>query len=37
MWTTLDIDDDVLQAAREIARPEGIAMGKVLSSLAGKL
>jgi len=32
--TTLDIDDDVLQAARELAQREGRAAGKVLSDLA---
>ena len=34
MRTTLDIQDDVLLAAREIARQQGIPMGKVLSDLA---
>ena len=34
MRTTLDIDDDVLQAAREIAQQKGITMGQVLSELA---
>lgn len=34
MRTTLDIDDDVLQAAREIARQKGITMGEALSNLA---
>jgi hypothetical protein len=33
MRTTLDIDDDVLQAAREIARRKGMTMGRVLSEL----
>ena len=32
--TTLDIDDDVLQAAKEIAVTEGKTAGKVLSDLA---
>jgi hypothetical protein len=32
--TTLDIDDDVLQAARERAAREGKSMGQVLSELA---
>jgi antitoxin component of RelBE/YafQ-DinJ toxin-antitoxin module len=36
MRTTLDIDDDVLRAAREIAKREGISMGKALSILARK-
>ena len=34
MRTTLDIEDDVLLAAREIARHQGRSMGKVLSDLA---
>lgn len=36
MRTTLDIDDDVLQAAKEIAATEGTSAGKVLSDLARK-
>jgi hypothetical protein len=32
--TTLDIDDDVLQAAKEIAVTQGSTAGKVLSELA---
>ena len=34
MRTTLDIEDDVLLAAKEIARRRGTSMGKVLSDLA---
>src|SRR5262245_2977625 len=34
MRTTLDIDDDVLQAARELARAENKTAGQVLSELA---
>lgn len=34
MRTTLDIEDDVLLAAKEIARQRGGSMGKVLSDLA---
>ncbi len=34
MRTTLDIDDDVLHAARERARHERTTAGKVLSALA---
>ena len=34
MRTTLAIDDDVLKAARYLARIEGKAMGKVISDLA---
>jgi hypothetical protein len=34
MRTTLEIADDVLQAARERARREGRTMGAVLSDLA---
>ena len=36
MRTTLDIDDDILQAAKEIAATEGRTAGKVLSELARK-
>jgi hypothetical protein len=32
--TTLDIDDDVLQAAKEIAVTRGTTAGKVISDLA---
>lgn len=34
MRTTLDIDDEVLAAARELARREHKSTGKVLSELA---
>lgn len=34
MRTTLDIDDDILLATKEIARRQGLSMGKVLSDLA---
>jgi len=34
MRTTLDIDDDVLQAAKERARREGKTAGEVISELA---
>lgn len=34
MRTTLDIEDDVLQAAKELARREGGTAGKVISTLA---
>ena len=34
MRTTLDIDDDVLSAAKELARQEGTTAGSVLSELA---
>jgi hypothetical protein len=34
--TTLEIDDDVLQAAKEIALTRGSTAGKVLSELARK-
>ena len=34
--TTLDLDDDVLQAAKEIASTRGSTAGKVLSELARK-
>jgi hypothetical protein len=34
MRTTLDIEEDVLQAAKELARREGSTAGKVISALA---
>jgi hypothetical protein len=34
MRTTLDIEDDVLQAAKDLARREGGTAGQVLSTLA---
>lgn len=34
MRTTLDIDEDVLQAAKELAEARGSTAGKVLSELA---
>jgi len=34
MRTTLEIDEDVLQAAREIAGRRGVSMGRALSDLA---
>ena len=36
MRTTLDIDRDVLQAAKELAEHRGTTTGKVLSELARK-
>ncbi|MGE0592415.1 MAG: CopG family transcriptional regulator [Vicinamibacterales bacterium] len=36
MRTTLDIDDDVLQAATALARARGLTAGQVLSELARK-
>jgi hypothetical protein len=36
MRTTLDIDDDVLQAAKEIAAIRRTTAGKILSDLARK-
>jgi hypothetical protein len=36
MRTTLDIDDDILQAAKELARAEHKTAGQVLSELARK-
>ena len=36
MRTTLEIDDDVLQAAKEIAASRGTSTGRVLSDLARK-
>lgn len=34
MRTTLDIDDDVLEAAKELGRIQGKTAGKVLSDIA---
>lgn len=34
MRTTLDIDDEVLMAAKELARQQHVAVGKVISALA---
>ncbi len=34
MRTTLDVDEDVLQAAKELASQRGTTAGKVLSELA---
>jgi len=36
MRTTLDIENDVLQAAKELAKSEGSTAGKVISRLARK-
>ena len=36
MRTTLDIDDDILQAAKEIAASRATTAGRVLSDLARK-
>ena len=36
MRTTVDIDNDVLQAAKERARREGKTIGQVISDLARK-
>lgn len=36
MRTTLDIEDDVLQAAKELAKHEGGTTGQMLSALARK-
>jgi hypothetical protein len=34
MRTTLDLEEDVLLAAKEIARQRGVTIGKVVSDLA---
>jgi hypothetical protein len=34
MRTTLELDDDVLAAARSLAAAEGISLGRVVSDLA---
>ena len=36
MRTTLDLDDDVLQAAKELAAGRGTTAGKVISELVRK-
>ena len=36
MRTTLDLDDDILQAAKEIAATRGSTAGKIVSELARK-
>ena len=36
MRTTLDLDEDVLQAAKELADTYGVTAGKMLSNLARK-
>jgi len=36
MRTTVDLEEDVLMAAKEIARQRGATIGKVLSELARK-
>jgi hypothetical protein len=34
MRTTLELDDDLLAAARELAREQGVTLGYVISDLA---
>lgn len=34
MRTTIDLEEDILLAAKEIARQRGVGLGKVLSDLA---
>jgi len=34
MRTTLDIEDDVLQAAKELSQREGVTAGQIISTLA---
>lgn len=36
MRTTLDLDDDILQAAKELARARGLTAGQVVSALVRK-
>ena len=36
MRTTLDLDPDVLQAVKELAKARGVTAGKLLSDLARK-
>lgn len=33
MRTTVDLEDDVLMAAKELARQQGVTLGKVVSDL----
>ena len=34
MRTTLDLDDDLVNAARHLARQQGVTIGRVISELA---
>jgi hypothetical protein len=34
MRTTLELDDDLLASARELARLEGVTLGQIVSALA---
>ena len=36
MRTTIDIDDDILQAAKSLARSNRVSLGRALSQLARK-
>ena len=36
MRTTLDLDDDILQAVKELAAARGVTAGRLLSELARK-
>lgn len=36
MRTTLDIEDDILSAAKELAKQEGTTAGQIISALARK-
>ena len=36
MRTTIDLDDDILQAAKELAAGRGMTIGRVVSDLARK-
>ena len=36
MRTTLDIEDDILEAAKDLARAEGRTVGEIISALARK-
>jgi hypothetical protein len=36
MRTTLDLDDDILQAVKELASARGVTAGRMLSDLARK-
>ena len=36
MRTTLELDDDLLQVARQLAQQQGMTMGQVISELARK-
>jgi hypothetical protein len=36
LWTTLELDDDLLKVARQLAAQRGTTMGRVISELVRK-